>query len=913
MKARLDCEELSMNDTVAISVIMPVYNAEKYLKEAIESVLNQTYQDFELIIVDDASTDSSLEICKQTCHGRKNVKIIHCEQNGGLPIARNNGLIYSTGKYISFIDSDDAYNPAALEIMYTEAEKSQAEVISSIGYIKGDNPARFISGLKHPAFLPDDIESRINFFCQGKVPFEVHIKMFSRDFLAKYNLLFDNIDLMEDVLFTFYAMCLSKKFLFIPQIFYLYRMTPESISRGHKNDASQFGKIAKTLVTASKYIDNFFHRFAYFSEHKDLAMKAKTFIIGHVMEYYLSSMGMYENPVYMVDRSIPLQLSEAALKSMSNITDKDSAWLITFLINEIIRYHTDTGRKSIYTQISSENIQRKQTEYQVNILVYYEFLTIENDCMNLEGFAFISGLETDNVHFYLRINDAIDTKCEITSRENINRDYVGKNFGNPWNFKASIKNISQYESVKCSLFVKIGNTMVELRGGRLSPFFPVSNDFREAYAMFDGWMARFFDGHLVLLKSTPEKQKKQEERFLAELASLNNPAAQEAIVLRKKYHDIKPTLKKEVWLISDRPFKAGDNGEVLFRYLSGHKCAADCYYILQEDSPDFIRLSQYREVVPYLSPSHKLLHLLAHKLISSQADPFVYNPFSKDMEFYRDIMCKKKQIFLLHGIIQGNLSGWLNRHNKNLALFLTNTPKEHMYILKNDYHYDEKVVKLTGMPRYDNLIAGKEENIITIMPTWRIYLVDNKKSDYIDGRYTYNDSFTKSQFFQFYNNLLNDERLLNGATKYGYRIQVMLHPNLHPAKHFFSSNPKVYFHPFNTPYHEIFQNSKMIVTDYSSVAFDFAYMRKPIVYCHFDCDTVMKKHIYSPGKSFFDYERDGFGEVKYNLDETVDCLIEYMKNDCQIKEIYRKRIDSFFVYHDKNNCQRVYEAIMAMD
>lgn len=61
---------------------------------------------------------------------------------------------------------------------------------------------------------------------------------------------------------------------------------------------------------------------------------------------------------------------------------------------------------------------------------------------------------------------------------------------------------------------------------------------------------------------------------------------------------------------------------------------------------------------------------------------------------------------------------------------------------------------------------------------------------------------------------------------------------------------------------------------------------------------------------YFDYERDGFGEVEYDLDSTVDRIIEYMASDCQLKEKYRKRIDNFFVFHDKNNCQRVYEKIM---
>ncbi len=901
-----------MNEKPAISVIMPVYNAEKYLKEAIASVLNQTFQDFELIIVDDASTDSSLEICRQVCLGRENVKLIHREKNGGQALARNDGMIRSTGKYISFIDADDAYTPAALEIMYKEAEKSQAEVLSSIGYMKDNTPAVFISNLQRPAKLPADIESRIDFFCQGNIPFEVHIKMFRRDFLVKYNLLFDDIALMEDTLFVFYALCLARKFLFIPQIFYRYRQTSESSSRGHKNDASYFGKLIKTLVSAGKYLDNFFQRFSYFNEYPQQAMKAKTFIIGHVMEYYLYNMGMYEKPLYTVNRNLPAPLSEAAVAALKNTTDKDSAWLISFLVHEIIRYHNDEERKTNDKINSRLNIQNKQSNSKLGYSVYLEFLDIQADCLLLEGFACFTGLNTDNLELFMRINDNAYTKCEITSHEEINRYYLGKYISPPWNFIARFPNISKYESIKCRLYVKIDNAMMELKGADIGPFFPVSNRFHESYAMIKGWMAKFWDGILTMMKSNAELQKQQEDKFLSELAHLNTQAATDAIFYRQKYHALKSTLKREVWLLCDRINKADDNGEVFFKFLYNNACQADVYFLLRHDSPDYPRLKQYGKVLDYPSHEHKLVYLLADKIISSHADEFVDNPFFENRSFYQDIIYGKKQVFLQHGIIKDDISGWLNRYNKNLSIFITSAIKERESILDNKYYYNDNIVKLTGMPRYDELESGHEENIILIMPTWRHYLIDDS-SNIRNGIYSYGNTFLQSEYFYFYNTLLNNPRLIDSASQYGYMIKFMPHPSLINAMHFFTHHPQVEFCSTNTSYKHLLSSSKLMVTDYSSVAFDFAYLGKPVIYCHFDADTFFANHIYTEDKMHFDYAGDSFGEVLSTLDETIDTIIEYMKNDCQTKDIYRKRIGSFFTFHDRNNCQRVYEEILNLE
>ena len=106
-------------------------------------------------------------------------------------------------------------------------------------------------------------------------------------------------------------------------------------------------------------------------------------------------------------------------------------------------------------------------------------------------------------------------------------------------------------------------------------------------------------------------------------------------------------------------------------------------------------------------------------------------------------------------------------------------------------------------------------------------------------------------------------------------------------------------------YREVFAESALITTDYSSVAFDFAYLKKPVVYTQFD-----ECH-YEEG--YFDYEKDGFGEIEHTVEGAVNRIVEYMQNDCRMKQTYVDRVDGFFKYHDGKNCERVYRAIKALD
>lgn len=127
----------------------------------------------------------------------------------------------------------------------------------------------------------------------------------------------------------------------------------------------------------------------------------------------------------------------------------------------------------------------------------------------------------------------------------------------------------------------------------------------------------------------------------------------------------------------------------------------------------------------------------------------------------------------------------------------------------------------------------------------------------------------------------------------------------------FKADPSVRILDTDVKYRDIFAKSSMVVTDYSSVAFDFAYLEKPVVYTQFDKNSFFSgEHMYTKG--YFDYERDGLGEVAYDLDTTVELIIAYMKSGCELKPLYRERIERFYAYHDKKNCERVYKKILRL-
>ena len=221
-----------------ISVIVPVYRVEKYLNECIDSILSQTYENFELILVDDGSPDNSGKICDEYAEKDKRIKVIH-KENGGVSSARNLGLDNANGEYVTFIDSDDFVDKRYLKALYNSLKDSGSDVsvcrfskYSSLGYsiYPEDFPKSTLIKNNSDEFF--DFFSRY-FSLKCHVFGSVWRCLFKKSTIGETR--FDkNIRISEDLLFTTNVVFNSKNISFVNESLYFYRMDNSSATSSYK-------------------------------------------------------------------------------------------------------------------------------------------------------------------------------------------------------------------------------------------------------------------------------------------------------------------------------------------------------------------------------------------------------------------------------------------------------------------------------------------------------------------------------------------------------------------------------------------------------------------------------------------------------------------------------------------------------
>ena len=292
-------------------------------------------------------------------------------------------------------------------------------------------------------------------------------------------------------------------------------------------------------------------------------------------------------------------------------------------------------------------------------------------------------------------------------------------------------------------------------------------------------------------------------------------------------------------------------------------------------------------------------------MIVSNSTVFAFNDQGMKMSAYIRDLAKFHVACVQHGMSVQKIAIAQKRLRDNTRLYFCASKYEIENLSHPVYDYvGYDALKLTGVPRYDGLI-NNDQKIILISPTWRMQsamLVTKNEGVARD----YNPNFKNTSYFKVYNSLINDKRLIDAAKKYGYRINYVLHPIVSPQADDFDKNDYVDIIPAtgDMSYEKIFCESSLMVTDFSGVQFDFAYMRKPLVYLH---HNDIPQH-YEEGT--FHYDTMAFGEICHDNDELVDVLCEYMANGCRMKDEYRRRADDFFEYDDHDNCRRIYEEMI---
>ena len=894
------------DDPFVFSVIMSVYQVKDYIDEAIGSLINQTigFDKIQLVLVDDGSTDGSGEICdryKEKYPGR--VTVIH-KENGGLSSARNTGLPYVKGKYVSFFDPDDILDSDTLEKVGRFMDDHYDEVdlcsipLMMFGDLKG--PHKLNNKFKDGTRVIDLLdENNVNYFQLSAA------SAFYKASVAR-TMCFDDRHSAEDAKENLRILINKPKLGVVSDTEYHYRKRGDSIVGRSQLQVNWYVPhlryfIEPTLNMAEEQY-GYIPLFVQYAVMYDLQWKIKQSKIPQDVltpEEEQEYRELFSSIIRRIDDDVISHQKPLSMAQRLFVLGKKYGRLPELRMNE-----DQTDIEICY----GEKTLIKVSDIKAGI----EFAFVDrkkNNCI-LEGYHVIyGGIEKRELTPLLLVNGKI-YPCEKIDR--IKNTVYAMDEELTWRmgFRAEIP--LQNGMTEIVPVLQVDQTMIRRKIQNIGRFFPISPEFiKYMHADLFGYRMKMNEGEIYLSPRPGWVRRTADEiRLLREILRKNyKGGGKKAVIGRLYYHLVKPIKRRQLWIVSDRIMKADDNGEALFKYLRKNKPPRTrVLFAISKNSEDASRLVKTGPCVDAMSLRHKLLHLVCDVNISAQADGVTLNPYSERFEPLRDLMAHQHYVFLQHGIIKDDLSDWLNRYNKDMSGFVTSALPEYQSVLEGEYYYSPDQIWLTGLPRFDYLYHHEEKKI-TLMPTWRKYLM--QKADPKTGKRLPVPDFYERSFFQFYHGLLNSDRLLNTLDQYGYRMQFFPHPNIRLSEIDFETDPRVVILPTDIYYRDIYASSKLIITDYSSAVFDFAYLRKPVLYCQFDQDEFFAgEHVYTKG--YFDYERDGFGEVTYDLESTIDRIIEYAANDCELKNEYRDRIDRFFAFNDQENCRRVTEKILQM-
>lgn len=352
--------------------------------------------------------------------------------------------------------------------------------------------------------------------------------------------------------------------------------------------------------------------------------------------------------------------------------------------------------------------------------------------------------------------------------------------------------------------------------------------------------------------------------------------------------------RKEIWLISERENDARDNGYFLYKYIVENHPEVNIYYAINPTSHDFIKIKGLGNWVKFGSLKHHIMYLSSSVVISTQMS--IGKPGNRISSYLeKKGFIKVKKAFLQHGVIQ-NTPSFCLYSNSLVNLFVCGAKDEFNFV-RDNFGYPDGVVQHLGLCRFDNLHDFKTtKNQILIMPTWRNWLYNNEQE------------FIKSDYYKSFYELINNIELLEMLENMDMDIVFYLHNDFQKYASLFISECKRIIIAKKEEYdvQQLLKESRLLITDYSSVFFDFAYMKKPIIYYQFDHSAFFSRQ-YEAG--YFDYKDHGFGPVCYNNLDVLKEIRKHIDNEFALEEVYEKRIKSFFSIYDDKNCERNFKAI----
>ena len=881
------------------SVVISCYNCEDYLDETINSLLNQTisFKDYiQLILVNDGSTDSTEEICKKYQSQYPENIIYSYQENQGQAVGRNNGLKYAGGDYINFLDSDDKISENTFE-----------EVLD---FFKNNTEVNFVSIPMH-FFDGEEGEHPLNYKYEKTKVVDLNVdwdypqlhansSFFKAELFPKYQFATDIVS-SEDALMINKILIDNPRYGVIGNAKYHYRR--------RKNNSSTLNSVYLKKEFYHERLINYFRELICLS--KDKYKKVPKFI-QYLVVYDLQWMFRINDvseileideikEVYADIKDILSYLDDEIILSLRddrlNIRNHMLAIKYSNVNVDLNKAVICEDFHSIYSNELAYMYSGDKLIDQLDIhKIWLDIIEIRKNTLYISGYL-MSFFKDKEIQ--IEVVKTTDSKKETFIAKRVYYQNTAKTFLNcsiedRYNFDAEIP-------IEENCSVEIITRFTGENSDENSKW-NLANDFSyyarlstlSNYSICDDYFLKFKENKFFISKYSYLKMIKNEIPILLRILKRREAYYNSALIIRTLYTILYPFYKnRRIWLYMDKIESGDDNAEHLYKYSIGQDDGIKKYFTVDKASNDFKRLENLKNLLAFDSIKQRLIYLFAEKIISSHPDDEILNPFiNKNEKCYAGLISSDK-IFLQHGVTKDNVSSWLHKYEKNLKMIVAVSDDEAKSFLDEGYNYNKEIIKVLGFPRFDNLEKSQTKKQILIMPSWR------KKLLYAPPQY-----IMDSEYFKAINSLINSKKLIETAKKYGYKIIFKPHPRVYDYIGLFDANDYVEIDKDST-YQELFKSSDLMITDYSSVAFDFAYMEKPLIYYQYGND-------YNFDEGYFKYKTMGFGEVISDEGELIKTVEDYLNNDCEMKDEYKSRVDNFYKYKDKNNCERVYRAILRL-
>lgn len=882
------------------SVVMAMYNTQNYLCEAIDSVINQSLgfeENVELIIVDDGSTDSSRSIALDyQSKYPENIRVL-VQENMGQAAARNNGIKHARGRYLNFLDSDDYLDENVLSSVYEffVEHEDETDVVSIPQMIFGRFEKSHVLNSKFESTRVIDLVKEPN-----NPQLASNSAFFKRELFYTFEFP-TNVIFSEDAILVNKILLEKKALGVISDVFYYYRKRED------------FSSTIDIVIDQKEYFTDKLKY--YFMELIDYA-KFKESRVPRFLQYMIA----YDLQWLLQQPDLELLESEIELREFWYYLDNIVKHIdVPVIVNN--EYIKDLFRKNfflylklkdLHAEIVDDDVKLKIRNRQIDSIsrhkLWLDIVEIDGDMLKISG-MFGSYFNSDFISVQaVRGGDC--TSCytaefvRYSSRSNM------RFLGIDWQFKYCFDVEVPLDIGDCSVSLRV-NYHKDGDNGNFSEDNLVSQylfiDFRDHanmsfisnYIVCEPYIVSFSDNRFRVSSYSYGGLLSYEAGVWSNLLSDRPSGFVIALFIRFIYMCLYPFIRRrdrDILLFMDRVNSAGDNATFLYDYAKSLKDGNRKYFVISKSCSDYKMMANKGGVLAHKSLKHKLFYLFADKIVTSHPYDSYLNPFYSSEDDKRGLyrgLNTSKVYFLQHGVIYADQSDWLRKYDKNLYLFNTSSDIERESLYSEGYNYDRSIIQTLGLPRFDAL-SNEDKKIILIVPTWRNYLGNV-------------DLLLASDYYNDLNTLLSDESFVDLAGRYGYRIVFKAHPKLEElagsggVRELFDVHEDIVV-SCDEGYQDLLNESSLMITDYSSVFFDFAYLKKPVIY-------YQPRDDYHHGKMYLDFSRDAFGRVVRCESELLDNVERYLGNGCMMEDEFVERVDNFFKFIDKDNCRRVYDWI----